>query len=67
MAKANTWGGRRPGAGRKPRPAGRVRSAGVLVRFTPAEHAALLAAADGIPLATWLRELGLRAAKRKGA
>jgi hypothetical protein len=37
----------------------------VLVRCTAAEIAAIERAADGKPLGTWLRELGLRAARRR--
>jgi hypothetical protein len=35
------------------------------VRVNAAERAAIMAAAGKIPLATWLRELGLRTARRK--
>ena len=65
--KRSGWGGPRPGSGPKPRPPGETRRNAALVKLTDAEHAALLAAADGKPLATWLRDLGLRAARRKGA
>lgn len=37
-----------------------------LVRLSDAERDALEAAAAGSPLATWIREAALRAARRKG-
>ena len=66
MAKATTWGGRRDGAGRKPIARELVRSQRVTVKLTPAELSALASAAGGAPLATWVRGVALRAAKRKG-
>lgn len=64
VKKRGTWGGRRPGAGAKPKPPGEARHEGVFVRLTPAEREALEAAAEGSPLATWIREAALRAARR---
>ena len=59
------WGGRREGAGRKPLSLTKLRSRAVLIRLTPGEHGTIARAADGMPLATWLRELGLRAARSR--
>jgi len=63
--RARGWGGRRKGAGRKPiAPAERRRHA-VLLRLSVAELEAIEAAAKGEPLATWLRDVALRAARRR--
>ena len=58
-------GGKRPGAGRKPGPASKRRSRGVLMKLTPAEYQRLARAAlrEGLPVATFARRLvfkGLR-------
>ncbi|MCL4684697.1 hypothetical protein KJ059_08080 [Myxococcota bacterium] len=63
--KRSGWGGPRPGSGPKPLPEGERRRHAALVRMNDAERAALLRAAGGKPLATWLRDLGLRAARRR--
>ncbi|MCZ7618811.1 MAG: hypothetical protein M5U32_11070 [Myxococcota bacterium] len=66
MAKKRSgWGGARVGSGRTPLPEGERRRHAALVRMNDAERAALLRAAGGKPLATWLRDLGLRAAARQ--
>lgn len=58
------WGGKRPGAGAKPKPATEVRRHVALVSMNDAERAAIVTAAAGMPLATWIREAALRAARR---
>lgn len=65
MPKRRTGGGSRTGAGRKPRPPQTVRSVPILLRVSPVERAALDAAAGDVPLATWLRDVALRAARRR--
>jgi len=52
--------------GRPPIAKAERRSYKVLVALNVAEARAIRAAAGDVPLAVWLRELGLRAARRKG-
>jgi hypothetical protein len=51
-----TVGGRRAGAGRKPKPAGEVRSDVRTVKLTPDEGARHDAAAGDQPWSDWIRE-----------
>jgi hypothetical protein len=53
--------------GRPPIPKTERRGFKVLVALNAAEAKAIRAAAGGQPLAVWFRELGLRAAKRRGS
>lgn len=59
-----SWGGKRPGAGAKPKPPEEVRRQAVLVKLTDSERETLETAAAGSPLAPWVREAALRAARR---
>lgn len=52
--------------GRPPIPKAERRGFKVLVALNASEAKAIRAAAGGEPLAVWFRELGLRAARRKG-
>ena len=58
-------GGMRAGAGRPPKPEEERQTHRVMVRFTAAEHESLERAAGGRSLATWIRELVLRALSRR--
>ena len=53
--------------GRPPIPKAERRGFKVLVALNAAEEKAIRAGAGGRPLAVWFRELGLRAARRRGA
>ncbi len=64
--KRSEWGGARPGSGPKPLPESERRRHAVLVVLNDAEREAVASAADGSPLAVWVREAALRAARRKG-
>lgn len=62
--KSSGWGGRREGAGGKPKPIAERRRHAVLLRLSDVELRAIEAAAEGSPLATWIRDAALRAARR---
>jgi len=51
--------------GRPPLPKSQLRRIKVLVSLSPGEGKALRIAAAGEPLATWIREVALRAARRR--
>jgi hypothetical protein len=55
-----------PRTGRPPLPRTKLRAHKVLVALTPGELAAIKRAAQGEPLAVFLRRVGLRAARRRG-
>jgi hypothetical protein len=63
--KTQGWGGRREGAGRKPTDPREHRAHAVMVRLTTAELKAVRAAAKGLPLATWIHELVVRATRSR--
>lgn len=64
-AKRKGPGGRRVGAGRKPLPPEERRDRPVFVRLTRDEETLLSDAAAGEPLAAWIRDAALRAARRR--
>jgi len=51
--------------GRPPFPKAKLRTVKVLVSLSPGEARAIRAAAGDEPVAAWLREVGLRAARRR--
>lgn len=59
-------GGRREGAGRKPKLAREKQRHSVTAKLTDAELAALEKAADGAPLGAYVRAILLRALARRG-
>ena len=67
MPNAETRGGRRPGAGRPPKPRREKQSARVTLSLTQAEHRALkrAAAEAKTPAATHARDLLLRGLSRR--
>lgn len=58
-------GGRRPGAGRKPKPPEERRGHSITVALTGEEFADLLELAEGEPLALYVRGLVVRHLERK--
>jgi len=55
------------GIGRAPYPPHKLRSFKTLVALTPGEAAAIRSAAGSKPIAVWIRDVALRAARRRRA